>query len=103
MAKVRKAARGKHRWVGLEFESESLSRDEVGEKLKEILESINFRLYDCKAKANSTHAIIKVSLPNYVSAREAILNAAGVDSLTSSGKIRLVRERLGLPRPVRKR
>jgi len=103
MAKVRKAARGKHRWVGLEFESESLSRDEVGEKLKVMLGLINFRLYDCKSQSDSTIAIIKVPLPNYALAREAILNAAGVESLTSSGKIRLVRERLGLPRPVRKR
>ncbi len=103
MPKPRKASRGKHRWIGIEYTQESLSRPEVEKKLAENLAAIEFRLFDCKNSAKSTLGIIKIALEDYDYARTALETAEGVETRTSSGKIRLVRERLGLPRPVRKR
>lgn len=103
MPKPRKAARGKHRWVGIEFSNESLSRSEVEEELVKKLAAIEVRLFDCMNSSDSTLAIIKVALEDYDYARTTLEATQGVETKTSSGKIRLVRERLGLPRPVRKR
>tara|TARA_B100000029_G_scaffold112960_1_gene105154 strand:+ start:2377 stop:2748 length:372 start_codon:yes stop_codon:yes gene_type:complete len=103
MPKPRKAARGKHRWVGIEFSNMSLSRSEVEAKLTEKLAAIEFRLFDCSNSSGSTLAIIKVALEDFDYARTSLEPEDGVESKTSSGKIRLVRERMGLPRPVRKR
>ncbi len=103
MPKQRKAARGKHRWIGIEIELASLGRKEVQNELSKILPTIEFRLFDCKSSSESTLAIIKVGLADYQFARDSIESASGIESRTSSGKIRLVRERLNLPRPVRKR
>ena len=101
MAKLRKTARGKRRWVGLNVVESIQSRDD----LEEILSNISclgddFRLYDF----NQGKAIIRIPLENYNSARPILQEGIqGIVSTTSSGKIKLVRERLGLEVKRRKR
>lgn len=104
MAKPNKAARGKHRWIGLAVLGGVTSRSEVESRLVEALGSVQFRLFDCKSgESGDTLAIVKVALEDYDSAREKLDVTEAFQARTSSGKIRLVRERLSLPRPVRKR
>jgi hypothetical protein len=47
-------------------------------------------------------AIIRVKLQDYPSSRE-VLEKLGLKTNTASGKIKLVRERLGIQKPPRKR
>ena len=101
MPRLRKAARGKRRWLGLEVDSVFSTRDD----LQEVLERIpalgeDWRLYDFKDNS----AIVRVRLEHYADSR-AVLEPGfeGVRCVTASGKIRLVRERLGIDRPPRRR
>ena len=103
MPKPSKAARGKHRWVGVEVNGAGLSRAECESRIGEILSPISFRMFDMRSDSESALLILKVGLEDYDSTREIMEATEGVCTKTSSGKIRLVRERLGLPRPVRKR
>ena len=94
MAKrLTKALRGKRRWIGFRF-----TGFENRNQLSEHLAVIDARLFDMEGDL----AIVCVRLENYPSARE-YLSGAPFESLSSSGKISCVRERLGLPRPKRKR
>ena len=101
MPRLRKAARGKRRWLGLEVDSVFSTRDD----LQEVLERIpalgeDWRLYDFKDNS----AIVRVRLEHYADAR-AVLEPGfeGLRCVTASGKIRLVRQRLGIDRPPRRR
>ncbi len=101
VAKIRKAARGKHRWVGLSIPKEIASREELEAVLCEIaVLGDDWRLYDFV----DVNAILRLPLAVYIEARP-ILEAGvdGITSVTASGKIRLVRERLGIKRPPRRR
>ena len=103
MPKLGKAARGKHRWIGVEVNGAGLSRAECESTLGEILSPISFRMFDMRSDSDSALLILKVGLDDYDSTREILEATEGVCTKTSSGKIRLVRERLDMPRPVRKR
>lgn len=116
-----KAKRGKRRWLGLQFSSEIAGRDEF----KAVMKSLSslpdtWRLYDLKVGSETTTglAIIRVPLEDYPAFREVLSGDDGsghkpsngenevepkVISRTSSGKIKLIRERLGLERPKRVR
>jgi len=96
MAKVNKAARGKHRWVGFHFFKEDFSRMKFEEKLSAVLSDISWRLFDFKISDGFYKCIIKVPLENYESSLLSINADESLETLTSSGKIRLVRERLGI-------
>lgn len=86
MARLSKALRGKRRWIGLEVDESINNRSELEAELEE-----DFRLYDfIEGKA-----IIRVPLQKYADARERFNNGKLL-SITSSGKIKLVRERLGI-------
>jgi len=106
-----KAKRGKHRWVGLSVDSKIDSRREVESLLVEHLSDISsWRLFDFAVGLDGQqYAIIRVPLSHYSALRSEIckkdnpLVLAGLKSLTSSGKIRLVRQRLGLTKPLRER
>lgn len=91
--KLTKALRGKHRWIGCECEGFS-SRSEV----EQHIDSLPVRLFDFVAEK----CILRVGLEDYDLVREA-LTTGPITSITSSGKIALVRERLRLSRPARKR
>ena len=109
---VPKSKRGKHRWVGLEVSSDIQDRKEF----KHMLESSDeipstCRVYDFSRNqiTGKNLAIIRIPLQDYNSFREilgddnSVLVKSGIKSITSSGKIKLVRERLNLKRPKRKR
>jgi len=91
MAKrLTKALRGKRRWVGLSV-SNCESRSELESKIKEIAPSEDWRLMDF----SNGKAILRISLKDQSEWR-SILDNPGlpIHSVTMSGKIRLVRERL---------
>ena len=101
MAKLRKSARGKRRWVGLDIVDSIQSREELEAILSQIIcLGDNFRLYDF----NQGKAIIRIPLEVYNSARPILQEGTqGIVSVTSSGKIKLVRVRMGLEVKRRKR
>ncbi len=128
MAKrLSKALRGKRRWVGVLVEPALNSRDKVEQSLQTLcstLGDVRLRLFDCivadeRAQQSTTVeatedipatgglAIIEVPLTAYSDLRavlegESALASHGFQSLTASGKIRLVRQRLGLVKPPRR-
>ena len=103
-----KAARGKHRWIGLSTGFEIQSREELKLQLEQLLELEDYRLFDfVKRKGENGIAIIKVSLKQYEKTRKLLSEDLRVNnilnSITSSGKINLVRFRMGIDKPSRTR
>jgi len=129
MAKrLTKALREKRRWVGVLVHQRLQDRASVEKTLEQISHSLDskpkLRLMDFVDNAQRKGiegqidlldatiagglAIVRAPLSVIVELRdlleaEAALETWGVQSLTTSGKIRLVRERLGLPKPKRHR
>ncbi len=127
MAKrLSKALREKRRWIGLLVVQSAVLRSEVEAMLDRLRTHVNpdanIRLMDFVSEAQrselaepsdvaETHpegglAILRVDLKDARGFRTALSEERGLEnfglaSLTTSGKIRLVRERLGLPRPER--
>jgi hypothetical protein len=127
MAKrLTKALREKRRWVGVMVDPSCQNREEVEERLGALISPLdtkpNVRLMDWWAHDRRTSlgeptpltaehphvglAVIRIHLKDARLLRgmlesESALKQHGLKSLTTSGKIRLVRERLGLPRPKR--
>lgn len=99
MVKPSKALRGKHRWVGLKINQNGLNRNACHKLLENILDEIKFRMYDCITEKNSALVIIKIALSDQKKTRDSIENSSTTEPLTTSGKIRLVRERLGVSKP----
>ena len=99
MVKPSKALRGKHRWVGLKINQNELNRNACQKLLENILDEIKFRMYDCIIEKNSALVIIKVALNDQKITRDSIEKYSTTEPLTTSGKIRLVRERLGVSKP----
>ena len=93
MPKPKKAARGKHRWVAIRVNI-SIQRDSLKKLLEESLEGLEWQLFDIHKHPKRTFAIVKTILSDY---REVIIilnEISGFETITSSGKIRLVRERI---------
>ncbi|PDH24072.1 MAG: hypothetical protein CND84_04995 [Marine Group II euryarchaeote MED-G35] len=93
MPKPKKAARGKHRWIGFRIENTS-TREELKRLLKANLRGSEWRLFDMLETRESTLAILKTPLGDFQQIILQINNSEGMETLTSSGKIRLVRKRL---------
>ena len=91
--KLTKALRGKRRWIGCEVESFQ-SRSE----LSEYTSIYPLKLYDFE----EGKCIFMVRLEDYESVKEGLANSS-IKTVTSSGKIRLVRERMNFTRKPRKR
>ena len=102
MTRQSKASRGKFRWLGLRIEESQLSRNSATAIIQQILADINFTMFDCLGIDSHTLVIIRVNLKDIQSAKEKFGSHTEIESLTTSGKIRLVRDRMGLSRPVRK-
>ena len=95
MPKISKAARGKHRWIGLIFDDTFLNIDSVRESIQKNLNKSEIKLYDYFNEKNRKSCIIKVKLEEYNDVRDLFVSKEGrIFSITSSGKIRLVRLRL---------
>ena len=91
--KLTKALRGKRRWIGCTCEGFDSKGD-----LEKYLSSFPVRLYDFE----NGNCIVVVRLEDFESVRESFAEGRVV-SVTSSGKIRLVRERMNFTRKPRKR
>ena len=118
-AKVSKAKRPKRRWIGITFPSTIQSRDDLQSALEvSELSTLKIRLYDfhqaqsdvarhacdhSQIEMDVGFAIICVPLSNYEAARAFFSSEAHTmfRSISSSGKIRLVRERMGLSKSPR--
>jgi len=91
--KLTKALRGKRRWIGCTCEGFDSKGD-----LEKYLSSYPVKLYDFE----NGNCIVVVRLEDFESVRESFAEGRVV-SVTSSGKIRLVRERMNFTRKPRKR
>ena len=132
MAKrLSKALRGKRRWFGLAIDAGHTTRKDVEKILNKVSSEFEFtkklRLMDffnsgSDKKSDESQleaipksinspfglAIVEVSLESSQKFRELMsqetnISNYGMESLTMSGKIRLVRDRLNLEKPKRKR
>ena len=93
MSRQKKAARGKHRWIAIQV-NKSIQRDSLKKLLGESLDGIEWKLFDSEKQSKRTIAIIKITLSDYHHAVAILNKISGFQTITSSGKIRLVRERL---------
>lgn len=125
--RLTKALRGKRRWVGVLVSPSLKTRGQVEDQLAALAErhpEANLRLMDfvnaerqnaqtvsttaLDLSMNAGRAVLRVTLQAYPAVRDILeasdaMEAVGLRSVTSSGKIRLVRERMGLPKPPRRR
>ena len=93
MPKPKKAARGKHRWIGFRVNN-TLTREELENILKTHLDSSEWRLFDIQESEKNTFAILKIPLKQFKQTIVQINNSNNMGTITSSGKIILVRKRL---------
>ena len=93
MPRPNKAARGKHRWIAIQVDK-SIQRDRLKKLLGESLDGLEWKLFDSEKQSKSTYAIIKITLSDYQQAIARLNKISGFETITSSGKIRLVRERV---------
>ena len=96
MAKISKANRGKNRWIGLHIDQMPISRATLEDNLDKIMGNINWKLFDVINNEMHTLAILRTPLEDSLEAKEKINSSDGISTLTTSGKIRLVRQRLGI-------
>ena len=93
MPRAKKAARGKHRWIAIKV-NKSTRRDSLKKLLGEKLEGLEWKLFDSEKQSKRTLSIIKITLSDYQQALTKLNEIPGIETIASSGKIRLVRERL---------
>ena len=93
MPRPKKAARGKHRWVAIQV-NKSIQRDSLKKLLGESLKGLEWKLFHSEKQSKRTFAIIKITLSDYQQALATLNEISGFETITSSGKIRLVRERV---------
>ena len=93
MAKrLSKALRDKRRWVGLNV-SNCNNREELESKIAALAPVGDWKLYDF----SKGHAILRILLKDEKQWRQILDQPdSAIHSVTMSGKIRLVRERLNL-------
>ena len=90
MPNLRKAARGKRRWVGIEIDTKQIDEGALFNQLTP--DAGRPRL--AWTSENGRFLILEVRLENYRNLIDSIGCIKHVDSITSSGKIRLVKSRL---------
>ena len=90
MPNLRKAARGKRRWVGIQIDLDNIDEADLFEQL--TLESGKPRL--AWTSNDGRFLILEVRLENHRKLIDLIESMKHVESITSSGKIRLVKSRI---------
>ena len=93
MPRAKKAARGKHRWIAIKV-NKSTRRDSLKKLLGEKLEGLEWKLFDSEKQSKRTLSIVKITLSDYRQALTKLNEIPGIETIASSGKIRLVRERV---------
>tara|TARA_A100001037_G_scaffold306799_1_gene355717 strand:- start:6470 stop:6772 length:303 start_codon:yes stop_codon:yes gene_type:complete len=96
MAGLGKAARGKRRWIGIRISKATESRKSCQTILSNQLSGIDWKMFDYKSNKSDTFAIIRVRLEDCEEAISSLNESKLIETQTISGKIRLVRERMGL-------
>ena len=97
-----KAKRGKRRWIGLEYKGSELGREPALVKAKDFLGVEKIRLFDLVENDESgiTKGIVEVRHEDLGFIKERLESLEGnleeIKSVTMSGKIRLVRSRMGI-------
>ncbi|MBD51113.1 MAG: hypothetical protein CMB08_04245 [Euryarchaeota archaeon] len=94
MGRVSKVARGKHRWIGVRGDKRYESRGELMDIISDILEQCEWRLYDVRFIDQMCFFIIKTQLQDYEKSLNLINSHNSFETLTSSGKINRIRERI---------
>ena len=110
MAKrLTKALRGKRRWFGINVNCQFSTRNQLAEHLNllsskwELTKPIRLMDFELSSDGEFALAIIEVKLQDSKLLRanigdEKAIDVFGIQSITTSGKIRLVRDRLNLPK-----
>ena len=108
MAKrLTKALRGKRRWFGINVDNKFSTRNQLAEHLNllskelELTKTIRLMDFELSSGGEFALAIIEVKLQDSKLLRaniegEKAIENFGIQSITTSGKIRLVRDRLNL-------
>tara|TARA_B100001113_G_scaffold56951_1_gene42623 strand:- start:20607 stop:20894 length:288 start_codon:yes stop_codon:yes gene_type:complete len=94
MGRVSKVARGKHRWIGVRGDKRYKSREELMNTISDILEQCEWKLYDVKYIDQICFFIIRTQLQDYEKSLNLINSHDSFETLTSSGKINQIRERI---------
>ena len=94
MGRVSKVARGKHRWIGVKGDNGYKSREELVDIISDILEQCEWKLYDVKFTDCMCFFIVKTQLEDYQKSLNLINSHHSFETLTSSGKINRIRERI---------
>ena len=90
--RLTKALRGKRRWIGLHV-SDCKSRDELKKAIETIAPSSEWKLTVFEGEK----AILRVRLEELDDWKSILADpTSNIHSVTTSGKIRLVKERMGL-------
>jgi len=74
--------------------NKSIQRDSFNKLLGQSLEGLEWQLFDMEKQSKRTFAILKTTLSDYQEALATLNEISEFETLTSSGKIRLVRERV---------
>ena len=93
-----KAKRPKRRWVGIRTIDE-IDRSDLKMLLDQIMPSGSVKLYDLQNVGGVNLAIVRINLKEYPVFISKCRLYDRLETITSSGKISLVRDRLGLPKP----
>ena len=94
MARLSKAARGKFRWIGVKADLNFNSRNELINIISEIMGHNGWKLYDIRNLDESCFFILRIKLEDYSNSLESLNSYEKFQTLTSSGKIKLIRERI---------
>tara|TARA_B100000214_G_scaffold348688_1_gene300952 strand:- start:277 stop:585 length:309 start_codon:yes stop_codon:yes gene_type:complete len=98
MAGPSKAKRPKRRWVGIRI-SVDINRNDLNSLIEQIFPSSSAKLYDFKLIGEENRAIVRINLSEVSDFISKCQLDSRIETLTTSGKIRLVRDRLGIPKP----
>jgi len=93
-----KAKRPKRRWIGMRLSIE-INRDGLNSILNQMSSSSSAKLYDFKSLSGENIAIVRVNLSEVTNFMSNCQADNRIETITTSGKIRLVRDRLGIPKP----
>ena len=107
-AKLSRAKRPKRRWIGLSIHPSITSRTSLESRLNKIRDQFDraiklFDFFRTEDELSSNLAIVCIDLEHYQPFLKYLEDQeeSQITSITTSGKIRLVRERLGLDKPKR--
>ncbi|MBA45394.1 MAG: hypothetical protein CMB31_02255 [Euryarchaeota archaeon] len=98
MAGPSKAKRPKRRWVGIRI-SADINRNDLNSIIEQIFPTSSAKLYDLELIGEENRAIVRINLSEVSDFIFKCQLDSRIETLTTSGKIRLVRDRLGIPKP----